>query len=113
MKIDKNNSEHYKWGNNCDGWKYLDRDNLSVIREKMPPDTAEVIHYHKTATQFFYILRGIATFNIGDKTFTINENEGIEIAPLKKHKISNQTKNDLEFIVISQPTTKNGDRFTQ
>lgn len=113
MIIDKKNSEHYKWGNNCDGWKYLDKDNISIIREKMPPNTSEITHYHKTATQFFYILQGIATLEIEDETFTIKENEGIEIAPLKKHKISNQTKTNMEFILISQPTTKNGDRIEQ
>lgn len=111
MTITKENSQHYKWGDNCDGWKFLDRENLSVISEKMPSGTSETLHFHKTATQFFYILKGIATFEIEDEIFTVNENEGIEIKTLKKHKISNQTKNDLEFIVISQPTTKNGDRF--
>lgn len=111
MKINQENSTHYKWGENCDGWKFLDKENLSIIREKMPPNTSETLHYHKKAMQFFYILKGTATFEIENKTFTINENEGIEIKPLKKHKISNQTKANLEFIVISQPTTKNGDRF--
>jgi mannose-6-phosphate isomerase-like protein (cupin superfamily) len=111
MKVTQENSIHYKWGDDCDGWKFLDSDKLSIIKEKMPPQTFETPHYHKTATQFFYILRGIATFEIEAEVFTVNAGEAVEIKPCKKHRISNQTKEDLEFIVISQPTTKNGDRF--
>jgi hypothetical protein len=29
------NSEHYQWGNLCDGWHLLKSDTLSVIQEKM------------------------------------------------------------------------------
>jgi len=111
MKVSKELSIHYKWGAGCDGWKVLDRENLSVIVEKMPPGTAETMHHHKRATQFFYILKGEAMFEIEGETVIIERDEGIEIEPLKNHRISNKTGSDLEFIVISQPTTKHGDRF--
>ena len=39
------NSENYKWGKNCDGWKLVDTNSLSVIQEKMPPKTEENLHF--------------------------------------------------------------------
>jgi mannose-6-phosphate isomerase-like protein (cupin superfamily) len=111
MKVEKRISIHYKWGDDCDGWKMLDRENLSVIVEKMPPGASETLHRHKTATQFFYILKGAAEFEIEGEKLTVAADEGIEIEPLQNHKISNESEDDLEFIVISQPTTKAGDRF--
>jgi hypothetical protein len=47
------NSEHYIWGENCDGWHLLKSDSLSVIQEKMPPGTKESLHFHSKAQQFF------------------------------------------------------------
>ena len=37
MKKSKENSEHYKWGDNCSGWHLVKTQSLSVIEELMPP----------------------------------------------------------------------------
>ena len=58
---------HYKWGNNCDGWVLADTETLSVKQELMPMHTAESLHYHKKAQQFFFILKGIATFEVEEQ----------------------------------------------
>lgn len=104
------NCENYKWGKDCDGWKLIHTDSLSVIQEKMPPQTEEELHYHKKSQQFFYILKGIAEFQIENEFFTVEENNGIHIPKMKKHKIINKTMNDLEFLVISEPKS-HGDRI--
>ena len=106
----KENCEHYKWGNNCNGWHLVKTPNLSVIEELMPPNTQEKRHYHENSQQFFRILKGKATFEIEDKIFEIEKGNGIHILPKTKHKISNNQSENLEFIVISEPTTR-GDRF--
>ena len=51
-------AEHYQWGNGCDGWHLVNQPALSVIRERMPPGTAEVRHLHRNARQFFFVLSG-------------------------------------------------------
>lgn len=104
------NSEHYVWGNNCDGWHLLKSDSLSIIQEKMPPNTEENVHYHSKAQQFFYILKGIATFELNGKTIIVQENQGLHIKPNEKHRIFNKSNFDLEFIVISEPKS-HGDRI--
>jgi mannose-6-phosphate isomerase-like protein (cupin superfamily) len=55
---------HYKWGDDCHGWNFVDTDTLSVKQELMPPDTAEQLHYHEKATQIFFILKGRAVMTI-------------------------------------------------
>ena len=101
---------HYKWGNDCDGWVLLDTDTLSVKQEKMPAQTSEVLHYHEKAQQFFFILKGIATFVVENESFTVHAGEGFLIKPGEKHRIINNTAEDIEFILSSQPST-NKDRF--
>jgi len=109
MKKTKHNSEHYYWGEKCEGWRFLDTTDLNITRETIPPGKGEKMHLHHKARQFFYIISGIATFDIEGETHIVNSDEGIEIIPGKKHCISNNNESPLEFIVISQLTTR-GDR---
>lgn len=103
------NSEHYIWGDNCDGWHLLKSDSLSIIQEKMHPHTSEGLHFHNNAQQFFYILKGTATFRLEENTFEVKENNGFHILPHQQHQIFNHTEQDLEFLVISEPKA-HGDR---
>ena len=107
---DISNSEHYTWGDRCDGWHFVKSENLSVIRETMPPQTKEQRHYHEKAQQFFYILSGTATFEIEGNLYEVEQNKGMLIQPGTRHRISNRTATDLEFLVISQPHA-HGDRI--
>ncbi|MBH5317676.1 cupin domain-containing protein [Paenibacillus sp. GSMTC-2017] len=110
MKINKESVAHYKWGLNCDGWRFLNRDNLSIIHEKMPPGTYEEKHFHQISWQFFYILIGQATIELNGERYELNPFEGIEIPPETPHQIFNKSDESIEFLVISQPTTL-GDRI--
>jgi len=98
---------HYKWGDDCYGWNFIDSDILSVKQELMPPDTAEQLHYHEKASQVFFILKGKATFSIDGEICVLKPEQGIEIKPGQKHFIANKETSDLEFILYSTPSTKN------
>lgn len=102
--------KHYQWGNACDGWNFVDEPSLSVKQERMPAGTSEALHYHQHAQQFFFILKGVTSFEIEEESITVNEQEGIHIPAGKKHRILNKTIMDLEFILSSQPSTT-GDRI--
>ena len=65
--------------------------------------TEEKLHRHLKAQQFFYILKGTALFTTDEKTEILKVHEGIEIKAGCWHKIKNDGKEDLEFLVISQP----------
>lgn len=108
-KVNQATSEHYSWGDICDGWHFLKRDDASIIKERMPPGTSEQMHLHEKSRQFFYILSGTATFLIKDKNIKIGPNEGIEIEPNEALQIRNEESEFLDFLVFSYPTTR-GDR---
>ena len=112
VKKSKENSEHYKWGDNCSGWHLVKSQSLSVIEELMPPKTQENKHHHKFSQQFFRILKGKATFEIENEIIEIEEGNGIHIPAKMKHRIRNEQTENLVFIVISEPTTR-GDRFDE
>ncbi|WP_088042362.1 cupin domain-containing protein [Bacillus sp. EAC] len=112
MKVSKQNAEHYIWGEMCDGWHLVKNNELSVIHEQMPPNTAEVRHYHCKAQQFFFVLKGNATIVVNGEIVELIENEGIEIPANTPHQMYNKSSGNIEFLVISQPNSK-GDRVVE
>ena len=75
----------------------------------MPPGTSEVMHRHLKAQQFFFILKGEATFIFEKEKRVVRANQGIHIPAGQKHQIKNESTYDLEFLVISEPHA-HGDR---
>lgn len=73
----------------------------------MPPNTEEIRHYHQRSQQFFFILKGNATIEVNGDLIELVENEGVEIPPLIPHEMFNQSIKEVEFLVISQPISKN------
>jgi mannose-6-phosphate isomerase-like protein (cupin superfamily) len=107
MKTTLKNAAHYKWGNNCDAFVLLNDKNLSVKFEKMPAGTSGEKHFHKYSQQYFFILKGEATFDLENKNIFLKENEGIHIEQGKVHRIINNSACEIEFLVISQPSIDN------
>lgn len=100
----KDNSEHYIWGNQCESWILKNNQNVSVKQEKMPAGTSEKLHYHKVAEQFFYMLKGEAVFYINEEKFSVIQGASVSIEPGSKHFISNESAEEIEFLVISLPS---------
>jgi len=104
------NAEHYQWGEQCDGWHLLKRNDVSVIQERVPAGKAEIMHYHKISRQFFYILEGEAQMRFENKIVPLHKGEGLEIAPFAKHCFENNSSADVIFLVTSMPKSR-GDRI--
>jgi mannose-6-phosphate isomerase-like protein (cupin superfamily) len=107
--IGKANAEHYTWGDGCDGWYLVKSDELTIIQERMPAGTAEVLHRHRKSRQFFYVLSGSALMEHNNKQCILQAGEGIEIAPGVAHQIRNEGTSPLEILVTSHPPS-HGDR---
>ncbi|WP_080055914.1 cupin domain-containing protein [Spirosoma aerolatum] len=107
--INTHNAEQYTWGNGCAGWHLVKSDALSIIQERMPPGTAEVKHFHQRSRQFFFVLAGEATMEIGAEQIVLKAGDGVEIPPLVAHQLRNDSTTDLHFTVTSVPKS-HGDR---
>jgi mannose-6-phosphate isomerase-like protein (cupin superfamily) len=106
--VSKNNClQHYIWGDRCDDWNLVDENSLSIKQERIPAKAAEKKHYHKQAQQFFYILKGAARFEVDNTFIDVAAGEGIHIKAGQHHRIINDTEEDLEFLLCSQPSTVN------
>jgi mannose-6-phosphate isomerase-like protein (cupin superfamily) len=108
-RIDRERAEHYVWGEGCDGWHLVQRDDLSVIAERVPPGAGEVCHRHARARQFFYVLEGAAVIEVEGRRVSLGAGQGLEVPPGAAHRFHNESSADVHFLVVSHPTSR-GDR---
>lgn len=109
--VSRDTAEHYTWGATCDGWHLARRAETSIISERMPPGAAEVRHFHRAAWQFFFVLAGTATLEVGGECHMLHTGEGLEVPPGVPHQMRNESAEGLDFLVFSQPPS-HGDRVT-
>jgi mannose-6-phosphate isomerase-like protein (cupin superfamily) len=102
-------ASHYRWGEGCDGWHLVQAEGLSVIRERMPPGTSEVSHFHRASRQLFFVLRGVLVLSVPEGRLLLRAEEGLEVPPGTPHQVLNEGPEPAEFLVISQPPS-HGDR---
>lgn len=107
--VDIKTGEHYRWGSASEGWHLLDRPDLSVIQERVPPGDRERRHFHSKARQFFYILEGSAVLEADGSTFELRAGQGLEIPPGVPHRFMNASQDAVTFLVVSSPHS-HGDR---
>jgi uncharacterized cupin superfamily protein len=104
--IDKHTATHYSWGDGCDGWRLIRTPTLSVIEERMPPGTSEVRHYHRSATQFFYVLRGTLSIEVDGHEHELGPGQGILTPAGQAHQVLNRSVAAAEFLVVSNPPSQ-------
>lgn len=78
----------------------------------MPPMTSEKAHFHRSAQQFYFVLKGKATLQMEQGIVELGPHEGFLVRPGIKHQIKNTTSEELNFLVISEPSTFE-DRFEE
>jgi mannose-6-phosphate isomerase-like protein (cupin superfamily) len=114
MQILSENSplSQYRWGDSarCECWNLVDEPSLSVKLERMAPKSAEQMHWHDRAQQFFFILKGAAVLEAGGEKIRLSCREGMRIPPGLRHRILNEETDSLEFLLASEPSVS-GDRI--
>ncbi|RUQ81518.1 cupin domain-containing protein [Legionella septentrionalis] len=96
-------SQHYKWGDACDGWWLHQNEKFTIISERMPPNTAEKQHYHQLTDQFFYCLEGELYIHMLNEGYNLKAREGLFVPAKTIHKVKNKSSGDVQFLVISSP----------
>jgi mannose-6-phosphate isomerase-like protein (cupin superfamily) len=107
--VDIGTGRHYLWGAASEGWHLVERADLSVIQERVPPGDRERRHVHSTARQFFYVLEGEAVLEVAGARFALRAGQGLEVPPGAPHQFLNESARAVTFLVVSAPRA-HGDR---
>jgi mannose-6-phosphate isomerase-like protein (cupin superfamily) len=63
---------------------YLERtgsENLSVRLWRLPPKSANTLHKHIRAEEFYFVLEGVGRMRVGDETLTVPKFGGVLVRP--------------------------------
>ncbi|WP_161965005.1 GNAT family N-acetyltransferase [Ornithinimicrobium cerasi] len=101
--ISRDTARRSTWDERCTAWHLLDRPDLGVDEQCLPPGSSSRAHTHDRSRQFFFVLSGEATVVLGRQTMTVPAGTGIEVPPRVSHELRNEGDTDLEMLVVSAP----------
>ncbi|MCB1553259.1 MAG: cupin domain-containing protein [Xanthomonadales bacterium] len=107
--LGRDEAEHYRWGEGCDGWHLRQGADLSVIEERVPAGVGECAHRHHRAEQVFYLLEGAAVMEFETHDVALAAGQSVQVPAGVAHRFVNRSAAAVRFLVISAPTTR-GDR---
>ena len=85
---------------------YLERtgsENLGARLWRLPPQSANTLHKHIRAEEFYFVLEGIGRMRVGDDTLTVAKYGGVLVAPEQLRQVFNDTDAEVLWLVIGAP----------
>ncbi len=85
---------------------YLERtgsENLGARLWRLPPRSANTLHKHIRAEEFYFVLEGTGRIRVGDVSLTVPRYGGVLIAPDQLRQVFNDTDRDVLWLIIGSP----------
>jgi mannose-6-phosphate isomerase-like protein (cupin superfamily) len=85
---------------------YLERtgsEKLGARMWRMPPMSANTLHKHIRAEEFYFVLEGTGRIRIGEETLTVPRYGGVHVMPEQLRQVFNDTENDVLWLIIGAP----------
>ena len=83
----------------------------SLARIILPPGKASRMHFHRQSEESFYILRGNARMEVDQQELILSPGQVCLIQPGEKHRIFNDTNQELEYLAVCTPAWEPGDSY--
>lgn len=75
----------------------------SLAYVTLPPGAASVAHYHNTAEETYYMLKGQARLVLDGQAYRLEPGQACLIQPGEVHQIFNETSEAVEFLAVCAP----------
>jgi len=85
---------------------YLERtgsENLGARLWRLPPKSANTLHKHIRAEEFYFVLEGTGRLRVGDETLTVPRYGGVLIGPDQLRQVFNDTDEEVLWLIIGGP----------
>ncbi len=70
---------------------------------RMPPKSANTLHKHIRAEEFYFVLEGTGRLRIGDDTVTVPKHGGVWVAPELIRQVFNDTDEEVLWLIFGAP----------
>jgi mannose-6-phosphate isomerase-like protein (cupin superfamily) len=85
---------------------YLERTgshNLGARLWRLPPKSANTLHKHIRAEEFYFVLEGTGRMRVGDETLTVPRYGGVLVGPEQLRQVFNDTDVEVLWLIIGAP----------
>lgn len=85
---------------------YLERTKseiLGVRLWRLPPRSANTLHKHIRAEEFYFVLEGVGRLRIGEATVTVPKYGGVLVGPGELRQVFNDTDEDVLWLITGAP----------
>jgi mannose-6-phosphate isomerase-like protein (cupin superfamily) len=85
---------------------YLERtgsENLGARLWRLPPKSANTLHKHIRAEEFYFVLEGTGRLRVGDETLTVPRYGGVLVGPDQLRQVFNDTDAEVLWLIIGAP----------
>jgi mannose-6-phosphate isomerase-like protein (cupin superfamily) len=85
---------------------YLERtgsENLGARLWRLPPQSANTLHKHIRAEEFYFVLEGTGRMRVGETTLTVPRYGGVLVGPEQLRQVFNDTDSEVLWLIIGGP----------
>ncbi len=85
---------------------YLERtgsENMGARLWRMPPKSANTLHKHIRAEEFYFVLEGTGRLRVGEETLTVPRYGGVLVGPDQLRQVFNDTDDEVLWLIIGAP----------
>jgi mannose-6-phosphate isomerase-like protein (cupin superfamily) len=88
---------------NADFLELTKSENLGARLWRFPPKSANTVHKHIRAEEFYFVLEGVGRMRVGDETLTVPKYGGVLVGPDQLRQVFNDTDSDVLWLIVAAP----------
>lgn len=88
---------------NADFLERTGSENMGARLWRMPPQSANTLHKHIRAEEFYFVLEGTGRLRVGEETLTIPKHSGVLVGPDQLRQVFNDTDAEVLWLIIGAP----------
>ena len=85
---------------------YLERTGSEILGARLwrlPPKSANTLHKHVHAEEFYFVLEGVGRMRVGEETVTIPRYGGVLVGPSVLRQIFNDSASEVLWLIVGAP----------
>src|SRR5262245_23222031 len=88
---------------NADFLERTGSENLSARLWRLPPKSANTLHKHVCAEEFYFVLEGVGRMRVGGETLTVPKYGGVLAGPDQLRQVFNDTDAEVLWLIVGAP----------
>jgi mannose-6-phosphate isomerase-like protein (cupin superfamily) len=85
---------------------FLERTKSELLGARLwrfPPKSANTLHKHRRAEEFYFVIEGVGRIRIGDETITVPKHGGVLVGPNQLRQVFNDTDAEVLWLIVGAP----------